>query len=171
MCARTTSTWPLTPGCAAPSRCRPSWNWNGVRSRSLRGYGQRTQTSRPACVPRDDHQALYPGGKGVLARELAGRLRTGRPLRKRRRRADWRAIRFIAEARLITERPEIVAVTVLFNPGDPVHRRRAAELRLSRTRPLLLPRYAGPGQRFLPRRRPRRPPRRRRQAVLPLQTR
>jgi len=54
------------------------------------------------------YQALYHGGKGGLARELTRRLRTGRPLRKRRRRADRRAIRFIAPARLIGHRPEIV---------------------------------------------------------------
>jgi len=31
------------------------------------------------------YQALYHGGKGGLRRELTRRLRTGRPLRKRRR--------------------------------------------------------------------------------------
>ena len=41
-------------------------------------------------------QALYHGGKGGLSRSLTRRLRTGRPLRKRRRRADARQVRFIA---------------------------------------------------------------------------
>jgi hypothetical protein len=36
------------------------------------------------------YQALYHGGKGGLNRQLTRRLRTGRPLRKRRRRADRR---------------------------------------------------------------------------------
>jgi transposase, IS30 family len=42
------------------------------------------------------YQALYHGGKGGLSRSLTRRLRTGRPLRKRRRRADARQVRFIA---------------------------------------------------------------------------
>lgn len=54
------------------------------------------------------YQALYCGGKGGLRRELTRRLRTGRPLRKRRRLPDRRAVRFIAPARLIHQRPEIV---------------------------------------------------------------
>jgi transposase, IS30 family len=54
------------------------------------------------------YQALYCGGKGGLTRELTRRLRTGRPLRKRRRLPDRRAVRFIAPARLIHQRPEIV---------------------------------------------------------------
>ncbi len=58
--------------------------------------------------PRDDLPGVVPRWKGGLARELTRRLRTGRPLRKRRRRADRRAIRFIAPARLIDQRPEIV---------------------------------------------------------------
>jgi len=54
------------------------------------------------------YQALYHGGKAGLTRDLTCRLRTGRPLRKRRRRTDQRAIRFIAPARLIDHRPAIV---------------------------------------------------------------
>ena len=54
------------------------------------------------------YQALYHGGKGGLSRQLTRRLRTGRPLRKRRRRSDQRRIRFIAPARLIDHRPSVV---------------------------------------------------------------
>jgi IS30 family transposase len=36
------------------------------------------------------YQAIYHGRKGGLSRQLTKRLRTGRPLRKRRRRADQR---------------------------------------------------------------------------------
>jgi IS30 family transposase len=54
------------------------------------------------------YQALYHGGKGGLSRQLTRRLRTGRPLRKRRRRADQRAVRFIAPAMLIDQRPAVV---------------------------------------------------------------
>jgi len=54
------------------------------------------------------YRALYLGGQGGLNRQLTRRLRTGRPLRKRRRRADERRSRFIAPARLINHRPAIV---------------------------------------------------------------
>jgi IS30 family transposase len=55
------------------------------------------------------YQALYHGGKGGLSRTLTRRLRTGRPLRKRRRRANARRVRFIAPAKLIDARPAEVA--------------------------------------------------------------
>jgi len=51
------------------------------------------------------YQALYRGGYGGLSRELTRKLRTGRPLRKRRRRADERSPRFVAPALLIGHRP------------------------------------------------------------------
>ena len=51
------------------------------------------------------YQALYHGGKGGLSRQLTARLRTGRPLRKRRRQPCERRIRFIAPALLIDHRP------------------------------------------------------------------
>jgi IS30 family transposase len=54
------------------------------------------------------YQAIYHGGKGGLSRQLTKRLRTGRPLRQRRRRADRRSPRFIAPAHLIDTRPAIV---------------------------------------------------------------
>jgi transposase, IS30 family len=54
------------------------------------------------------YQALYHGGKGGLSRQLTRRLRTGRPLRKRRRRADQRRIRSVAPALLLDRRPATV---------------------------------------------------------------
>src|SRR5579875_1615670 len=51
------------------------------------------------------YQALYQGGKGGLSRQLTRRLRTGRPLRKRRRRTGQRRSRFITPALLIDHRP------------------------------------------------------------------
>jgi transposase, IS30 family len=50
------------------------------------------------------YQALFTG-TGGLSRQLTRRLRTGRPLRKRRRRADRREVRFSAPAKLIDTRP------------------------------------------------------------------
>jgi IS30 family transposase len=47
------------------------------------------------------YQALYHGGKGGLSRTLTKKLRTGRPLRKRRRTATARTPRFLAPAQLI----------------------------------------------------------------------
>ena len=54
------------------------------------------------------YQALYLGRKGGLSRALTAKLRTGRPLRKRRRKATERSTRFLAPAVLIHARPEIV---------------------------------------------------------------
>lgn len=54
------------------------------------------------------YQALYLGGRGGLRRELTRRLRTGRPLRKRRRRATERRTRFVTPGQLIDQRPDIV---------------------------------------------------------------
>ncbi|PVU84165.1 IS30 family transposase [Cellulomonas sp. WB94] len=54
------------------------------------------------------YQALYNGSSG-LSRTLTRRLRTGRPLRKRRRRPDRRKIRFVVPSVLIEHRPAIVA--------------------------------------------------------------
>lgn len=51
------------------------------------------------------YQALYNGAKGGLSRQLTKKLRTGRPLRKRRRQAHERTPRFIAPALLIDHRP------------------------------------------------------------------
>ncbi len=50
------------------------------------------------------YQALYHGGNGGLSRQRTRRLRTGRPLRKRHRRADQRRSRFLTPARLIEHR-------------------------------------------------------------------
>jgi len=51
------------------------------------------------------YQALYNGANGALSRQLTMKLRTRRPLRKRRRRAHERTPRFIAPALLIDHRP------------------------------------------------------------------
>ena len=54
------------------------------------------------------YQVLYNGSKGGLSRTLTKRLRTGRPLRKRRRRPHERLPRFVAPGRLIDQRPPVV---------------------------------------------------------------
>jgi IS30 family transposase len=54
------------------------------------------------------YQALYHGGKGGLSRTLTKKLRTGRPLRRRRRSPIARSPRFIAPGRLIDTRPAVV---------------------------------------------------------------
>jgi hypothetical protein len=48
------------------------------------------------------------GGRGGLDRNLTRRLRTSRLLRKRRRRADRRRVRFLSPALLIDHRPTVV---------------------------------------------------------------
>jgi transposase, IS30 family len=54
------------------------------------------------------YQAVYHGGNHGLTRQLTVKLRTGRPLRKRRRRAQERATRFVAQGCLIDDRPLVV---------------------------------------------------------------
>jgi IS30 family transposase len=54
------------------------------------------------------YQALYHGGEGGLSRTLTKKLRTGRPLRERRRSPMARTPRFIAPGRLIHARPAVV---------------------------------------------------------------
>lgn len=54
------------------------------------------------------YRALHQGAKGGLSRTLTKKLRTGRPLRKQRRKADQRAPRFAVPPTLIDERPTVV---------------------------------------------------------------
>ena len=54
------------------------------------------------------YQALYRGSRGGLSRTLTKRLRTGRPLRKRRRRTDERRTRFVIAHQGIAARPAVV---------------------------------------------------------------
>ncbi|MFF0110819.1 IS30 family transposase [Streptomyces hirsutus] len=54
------------------------------------------------------YRALYQGAKGGLSRTLTRKLRTGRPLRKQRRRSDQRMPRFVAPVVPIDHRPPIV---------------------------------------------------------------
>lgn len=54
------------------------------------------------------YQALYRGSRGGLSRTLTKRLRTGRPLRKRRRRPDERRTRFVVAHQGIAARPAVV---------------------------------------------------------------
>jgi IS30 family transposase len=66
-----------------------------------------TRPERPSWLVCHEtiYRALY-GGSGGLSRELTKKLRTGRPLRKRRRKAHERTPRFVAPAVLIDHRPE-----------------------------------------------------------------
>lgn len=54
------------------------------------------------------YQALYRGARGGLHRRLTKRLRTGRPLRKRRRRSDQRRSRYVVPHQRIEHRPAVV---------------------------------------------------------------
>lgn len=54
------------------------------------------------------YQAIYFGGKRGLSRELTAHLRTGRPLRKRRRQGQERSPRYVAPGKLIGQRPAVV---------------------------------------------------------------
>ncbi|MFE5699606.1 IS30 family transposase [Rhodococcus koreensis] len=54
------------------------------------------------------YQALYNSGRSGLCCTLTRKLRTRRPLRRRRRRADERRIRFVTPSQSIDDRPEVV---------------------------------------------------------------
>lgn len=54
------------------------------------------------------YQAIYHGGNRGPTRKLTAKRRTGRPLRKRRRKLAERATRFVAQGCLIDQRPLIV---------------------------------------------------------------
>ncbi|KOS57596.1 IS30 family transposase [Rhodococcus rhodochrous] len=54
------------------------------------------------------YQALYNSGRSGLCRTLTTKLRTRRPLRRRRRRAEERRIRFITPSQSIDKRPAVV---------------------------------------------------------------
>jgi transposase, IS30 family len=54
------------------------------------------------------YQALYRGARGGLNRKLTKRLRTGRPLRKRRRHGDERRNRYVVPHQRIEHRPAVV---------------------------------------------------------------
>ncbi len=58
------------------------------------------------------YQGLYRGGTGGLSCTLTKKLRTGRPLRKRRRRPDQHSSRFVTPGRLIHHRPAQAAARV-----------------------------------------------------------
>lgn len=75
----------------------------------IAAYLRRTWPDRPSwhVCHETIYQALYRGRAG-LSRQLTRRLRTGRPLRKRRRRPQQRTPRFVAPARLIHHRPAVV---------------------------------------------------------------
>lgn len=71
---------------------------------------RRTYPDKPAwqLCHETIRQALYHGGKGGLSRTLTRRPRTGRPLRKRRRRADARRTRYVRPGTLIDAQPAVV---------------------------------------------------------------
>jgi IS30 family transposase len=54
------------------------------------------------------YQAIYERRRGGLSRQVAARLRTGRPLRKRRRRPLQRTPRFARPGKTIEHRPAVV---------------------------------------------------------------
>jgi IS30 family transposase len=83
---------------------------SGARSRSPPDCGE-THPGRPdwhVCHETIYQAAFYHGGTRGLSRQLTVQLGTGRPLRKRRRRADERSPRFVAPALLIDQRPDAV---------------------------------------------------------------
>ena len=77
----------------------------------ISGWLRREHPERPTwhLCPETIYQAVYDPIRGGLSRQFTKKLRTGRPLRKRRRRVEQRAVRFVAPAKLITHRPPVVS--------------------------------------------------------------
>lgn len=64
------------------------------------------------------YQVLYNAEKSGLSRTLTKRLRTGRSLRRHRRRADKRSVRYIAASNLIGARPAVVDQRTRIGDGE-----------------------------------------------------
>jgi IS30 family transposase len=89
--------------------CRRSSSWSGVRNRSPPGCAPRSRDRPDRHLCHETiYQALYLGGRAGLRRQLTRRLRIGRPLRKRRRRATERQTRFVTPGRLIDQHHAVV---------------------------------------------------------------
>lgn len=93
------------PGLRAVVQAKLELEWSPAQ---IAAHLRRDYPARPAwhLCHETIYQGLYHGGKAGLSRALTTRLRTRRPLRKRRRRGGARrGVRFIAPARLIEHRP------------------------------------------------------------------
>src|SRR5204863_4522750 len=64
------------------------------------------------------YQAVYNPARGGLSRAITRKLRTGRPLRKRRRRPDTRDVRFVVPSKLIVHRPAVVTARLRIGDWD-----------------------------------------------------
>ena len=85
---RSRPSWCCIRGCA-PGSPTSSSTCSGAPSRSPAGCGRSSPTMESMRISHEAiYQSLYVQGRGALRRELAVCLRTGRALRKPRRRAD-----------------------------------------------------------------------------------
>ncbi len=87
------------------SKLGPEWSPEQIASHLRTRWTDRSE--RHLCHE-TIYRALSQGAKGGLSRTLTRKLRTGRPLRKKRRRPDQRMPRFVAPAVLIDSRPPII---------------------------------------------------------------
>jgi transposase, IS30 family len=91
------------PGCERPIQAKLELEWSPEQ---IAAWLRTAYPERPRwhlC-----HETIYQAlqrGEGGLNRQLTKQLRTGRPLRKRRRRANERTPRLIAPALLTADRP------------------------------------------------------------------
>jgi IS30 family transposase len=96
-----------TTSCARSCRDKRELEWSPEQIAAWLRLTHPDRTSWHVCHE-TIYRAIYRGGKAGLSRQLTKRLRTGRPLRKRRRRANQRTPRFVAPAVLIDRRPTVV---------------------------------------------------------------
>jgi transposase, IS30 family len=96
------------PGLRAAVQARLELEWSPEQIAAWLRAAYPAQPSWHVCHE-TIYQALYHGGKGGLSRQLTRKLRTGRPLRKRRRKPDQRRTRFSVPIVLIDHRPPAAA--------------------------------------------------------------
>lgn len=93
------------PGLRAEAQARLELEWSPEQ---IAAWLRAAYPSRPSwhVCHQTICQALCHGGKGGLSRQLTRKLRTGRPLRKRRRKPDRRRTRFTVPIVLTGRRPQ-----------------------------------------------------------------
>ncbi|WP_157186107.1 helix-turn-helix domain-containing protein, partial [Mycobacterium canetti] len=82
----------------------------GWSPEQISSWLRRTYPQRPGWHVTHEtiYRALYNAEKSGLARTLTKKLRTARPMRRRRRRPDTREVRYVIPAKPIDQRPPIV---------------------------------------------------------------
>ncbi|BBX72682.1 hypothetical protein MSHI_05880 [Mycobacterium shinjukuense] len=92
----------------------------GGSPEQISSWLRRTYPQRPGWHVTHEtiYRGLYNAEKSGLARTLTNKLRTARPMRKRRRRPDTREVRYVIPAKPIDQRPPIVELRQRIGDGE-----------------------------------------------------